>query len=105
MMRRVEDFGMTATPASSYIRTFAPEDIPQVADLHRRVFGVADQTTPELLDAYRTYFNEVYLRNASLDETADSLVYQEKSGKITGFLAMIRRRMMFNGTPVEARIT
>src|SRR2546429_284764 len=105
MMRRVEDFGMTATPASSYIRTFAPEDIPQVADLHRRVFGGADQTSPELLDAYRTYFTDVYLRNAWLDEAGGALVHQEKSGKITRFLALMPRPMGFKGRTLEARVT
>ena len=96
---------MTAVPTRSCIRSFKTEDIPQVADLHRRVFGVAEQTSPELLDAYRTYFTEVLLNHPWRQEAANSLVYQEKTGRITGFLAVMPRRMIFNGRAIEARIT
>jgi hypothetical protein len=89
----------------SEIRPFTAGDIPQVADLHRRVFGLADRTSPELLESYRTYFTEVFLSNPSLNEITDSFVYEEKSGRITGFLAVMPRRMFFNGEVVRASIT
>jgi hypothetical protein len=94
-----------ASPLPGHIRSFTAEDIPQVADLHRRVFKLADQTSPELLDAYRTYFTQVYLNNPCQDDDAGSLVYEEKSERITGFLAMAPRRMSMNGRAVRAKIT
>ncbi len=89
----------------SQIRPFTTEDIPQVADLHRRVFGLADRTSPELLESYRTYFTEVFLNNPWRDESTDSFVYEETSGRIIGFLAVMPRRMCFDGQVIQARIT
>jgi hypothetical protein len=97
---------MIVTRCASEIREFTIEDIPQVADLHRRVFGGGDQTSPELLDSYHTYFTEVFLNNPWRDpKAADSLVYQEKDGRITGFLAVMPRRMSIDGQVVQAKIT
>src|SRR5258707_1977670 len=103
-MRSRKEFLVTPSQSSSRImtalrriRTFTADDIPQVADLHRRVFAVADRTSPELLDSYRTYFTEVYLNNPLGDEAAESLVYQEESGRISGFLAVMPRRMTIKG--------
>jgi hypothetical protein len=89
----------------SQIRPFTAEDIPQVADLHRKVFGLASGTSPELLAAYRAYFTQVFLSNPWRSNSADSLVYEEKSGRITGFLAVMPRRMLFDGQVLQARIT
>lgn len=88
----------------SSVRRFTNEDIPEVADLHRRVFGLADRTSPELLELYRTYFTVVFLNNPWLEGTSHSLVYEER-GRITGFLAVMPRRMSFNGKCVQASIT
>jgi hypothetical protein len=92
-------------PSTNPVRPFANEDIPQIADLHRRVFGLADRTSPDLLELYRTYFTEVFLNNPCLEGPSQSFVYQERSGQITGFLAVIPRRMAFNGKAVQACIT
>src|ERR1700736_2451951 len=89
----------------SQIRPFTAEDIPQVADLHRRVFGLADRTSPDLLESYRTYFIGVFLNNPWLNEFTDSFVHEEKSGRITGFLGVMPRRMSFNGEVIQASIT
>src|SRR6266850_1765658 len=89
----------------SQIRPFTTADIPQVAELHRRVFGLADRTSPELLESYRTYFTQVFLNNPWRDETNDSFVYEENDGRITGFLAVMPRRMCFHGQVIQAWIT
>jgi Acetyltransferase (GNAT) domain len=89
----------------SQIRPFTTEDIPQVADLHRRVFGLADRTSPELIEAYRVYLTEVFLNNPWRNELPDSCVYEENNGRITGFLGVMPRRMRFLGQVVQARIT
>ena len=89
----------------SQIRPFTSEDIPQVSDLHRRVFGSADETSPQLLESYRTYFTDVFLNNPWQDQPTYSVVHEEKNGKITGFLAVMPRRMSFNGEILRAAIT
>jgi hypothetical protein len=89
----------------SSIRTFSEEDIPQVADLHRRVFRLADSLSPELLQSYQRYFSEVFFNNPCPERTNQCLVYQERSGRITGFLAVMPFRMRFCGEALQAVIT
>ena len=60
---------MRVSSITGEVRAFAKEDIPQVADLHRRVFRVADHTSQELLDSYRTYFTQVFLEGPWRDFT------------------------------------
>jgi hypothetical protein len=96
---------MTPSSKLSRIRPFTEEDIPQVADLHRRVFGTADHSSPELLDAYRTYLTQVYLNNPWRDDAVSPLVYREDGGKISGFLGVVPRRMSMNGHSLQAAIT
>ena len=98
------DAGATHAPASGPIRSFREEDIPQVADLHRRVFDTADHSTPELLESYRAYLTDVYLKNSGGDDDVGSLVHQE-GGKITGFLGVVPRRMSIRGQSLRAVIT
>src|SRR5207302_4252487 len=88
-MQSSKEFSITAsaTLRSGQIRPFEAENIPQVADLHRRVFGLADRMSPELLESYRSYFTNVILNNPWRSESADSIVYEERSGRITGLWA------------------
>src|SRR5262245_30731790 len=83
------------------IRPFVRDDIPQVADLHRRVFGVGAKPyqqpiSSKLLQSYADYFEDIFFRNPWYDEALPSLVHEEPSGKITGFLGIMPRRMSFN---------
>ena len=57
------------------VRRFTHEDIPRVADLHCRVFRVADHSSDELLESYRTYFTQVFMEDPWRDYDAKSLVY------------------------------
>jgi hypothetical protein len=56
------------------------------------------------LDTDRTYFTQIFLENPWRDYDAESLVHEEDDGKITGFLAVMARRMCFNGEDIQARI-
>ena len=64
------------------VRAFTKEDIQQVADLHRRVFSTADYASPELWDSYQSYFTQIFLNDAWLDDDTRSLVYEEEGGRI-----------------------
>ncbi|MBI4638153.1 MAG: GNAT family N-acetyltransferase [Candidatus Rokubacteria bacterium] len=82
------------------MRRFVEDDVPQVADLHRRVFRTAAPTTAGWMEAYRQYFSEVFLNNPPGDGALTSLVCEEGPGKIVGFLGLMPRRMVFDGRPV-----
>ncbi len=92
---------MRLSSTVSHVRTFTGQDIPQVAELHRKVFEVTGAASPELTRRYETYFTEVFLE----DSEASSLVYEENDGSITGFLGTVMRRMLFRGEPVQARVS
>jgi len=93
----------TSIPGGN-IRKFTEEDIPQVADLHRRVFCVADQPSPELLQAYREYLSEVYLANPASGAGCESLVYDD-GGSIGGFLGVVPFAMCLDGRSLHARMS
>lgn len=91
------------------VRRFVREDIPRVADLHRRVFGIPDTRgdrteqglSSRLLDAYERYFDEVFLNGPWQDDRIGSLVYEEGDGRIVGFLGVVARQMLWNDAPVQ----
>src|SRR5262245_30961805 len=92
------------------IRPFVRDDIPQVADLHQRVFRIRGKPnqrphSPELSQAYAEYFEEIFLRNPWYDEALPSLVYQEPTGRITGFLGVMPRRMSLNGQLIKVALS
>jgi hypothetical protein len=80
------------------VRPVAEPDIPQVAALYwshmRRRKGSAP---PEL----QLCLQELYFKNPFSDSAVPSLVYQDKSGKIVGFLGVIVRKMSISGQPIR----
>ena len=87
------------------VRPFVEEDIPQVAELHRRVFGTGDHLTDQMQRSYASYFREIFLNNPWYDEELSSLVYQDTDGAIVGFLGVMPRWMSFRGRPIQAAIS
>lgn len=87
----------------THIRPFAVDDIPQVAELHRTVFAVANTMSSGLFEAYRAYFEEVFLEPVAGHDEIGSLVCEE-DGRVTGFLGSVPRRMSMCGRPVLARV-
>jgi hypothetical protein len=81
------------------VRRFVEDDIPQVAELHRRIFRTAEAAPMGWLESYRRYFSDVFLNEALCNGGPASLVY-ENGGQIYGFLGVMPRRMVFRGTPV-----
>jgi predicted N-acetyltransferase YhbS len=83
------------------IREFTAADIPDVADVHRRAFEIASTMTPQLLDEYARWLNEVFLESPTRTPGRQSLVYEDH-GEIIGFLGVVARRVELDGRPYEA---
>jgi len=81
------------------------EDVPQVADLHRRVTKTADRTSPELLAEYRAYLVDVLMNHPWQTEGIGPLVYEEDDGKITGFLAVMPRPLTMGRRNILAAVS
>ena len=83
---------------TSPIRPFTEDDIAQVADLNWKVLrGGHGAAPPEL----RSYFRELFFHNPWSDGDLPSLVYQDRSGKIIGFLGVVPRRMSVQGRSIQ----
>ena len=87
------------------VRPFVAGDIPQVAELHRRMFRACDTLTPELERSYRGFFFDVYLNNPWRDDELGALICEDAGGKIIGFLGVMPRPMRFNGRPLRAAVS
>ena len=85
------------------IRRFEEEDVPAVADLHRRVMRPNSPARAGWIEEYRDYFRGVFLNDEALAAGLQSLVYQ-REGRIMGFLGVMPRRMQFNGAPLLAAV-
>src|SRR5580704_1932886 len=82
------------------VRPFLERDIPQVTDLHRRVFRTASTPSAQLERAYKPYLSGFASDNSRAHPALHSLVYEEGNGTIVGFLSVrrppmwIRERLM-----------
>ena len=85
------------------IRRFGEQDIPEVADLHRRVMRSDAVMSAGWIAEYEKYFRDVFLNDAALSAGLPSLVYQ-REGRIKGFLGVMPRRMQFHGKPLLAAV-
>lgn len=90
---------------TSTIRPFTEADIPEVADLHRRVFHVRPESSPALLAAYRGWLVEVFLDPARREPGIDSLVLEDAAGAIHGFLGAVPRRVRIHGESSLAAVS
>lgn len=90
----------SATHSASRVRRFVEDDVEQVADLHRRVFGIADVLSAALMDSYRRFFSDVFFVAAPHADGIYSLVYEDGQGSIIGFQGVQPRRMLFEGRPI-----
>lgn len=92
---------MTVT-ATGRVRPFREDDMPQVADLHQRVFGGGTGSTPPAL---KSYLEEIFCRSPWHDEALPSLVYEDDRGRIAGCLGVMPRPMWMNGCRIRAAVS
>src|SRR6185369_3355824 len=87
------------------VRSFIADDVPQVAELHRRLYRANEQPSPELEHSYRGFFQDVYLNNPWYDERLGPLVCEDGGGKIIGFLGVMPRPMRMGGRTIRAAVS
>jgi hypothetical protein len=79
------------------IRAFLEDDIPDIVALRQKTFKHSDRATSSELAAY---MREMFLSAPWRDETMPSLVYEDASGRPSGFVGVFPRRMLFDGEPI-----
>jgi hypothetical protein len=81
------------------VRPVAESDIPQVAELYWSYMRRRKGSAPPGL---QPFLQELYFKNPFSDSAVPSLVYEDKSGKIVGFLGGIVRKMSVGGRSIRA---
>jgi len=91
---------MIRSRSSSAIRRFVGNDIPDVARLHARVWP-NPACTPSVYD---DYFRRVFIGNPEMDSALSSLVSEDESGRIVGFIGVVPRRLVVGGRTYRATL-
>ncbi len=81
------------------IRRFESTDIRTVARLHQRTWP---HEIPRRQEAYDAYFSQVFLNHPDPDSRLSSLVYEDESGRVVGFLGVVPRRLSLRGQTFHA---
>jgi hypothetical protein len=86
------------------VRPFTRNDIPQVADLYRRVYlpTYPPNHQATLLASLARYFEDVFFAGPWRDERISSLVCDDGTGRVAGFIGVVPRRMRFKGRTICA---
>lgn len=88
------------------IRAFEKRDIPEVCELFQHLLLKDNPSRRELTNEHlANYFEEICFNHPNYDVEISSLVSRDSNGKITGFLGIIPRQMMFHGQPIRAAIS
>jgi hypothetical protein len=91
---------MTLSPRrSAGIRALEEDDVPQVARLWENVFG--SRSPIPSVDA-EDFLRRTLISSPRRDPDLPSLVYEQRGGRIVGFLGACLRRMTFDDRPVRA---
>src|SRR6266487_3188634 len=84
------------------IRTLERGDIPQLVVLSQQAFQRRERVGT---DAMTAYFERIFFQNPWVDADLPSLVYEDKTGRVGGFVGVVPRRMLFRGEPIRVAVT
>ncbi len=80
------------------VRAFIQNDIPQVVRLYWNYMRRKKGSAPTSL---QPFFRELYFANPWSDGNSPSFVYEDKSGKIVGFLGVTPRKVAVGDEPIR----
>ena len=84
------------------VRPLADDDLPGIADLYAHVYP---ERPAAWLDGLKPRLEQILLHHPWRDERLPSLVYEDSSGAIGGFLGVLPRPMWFNGRRLIAAVS
>jgi len=83
------------------IRPFEERDLDDVARMQMRAFRKSDAPPPPHL---RDHFRRLFLENPWVAPDVHSIVLESAEGRVSGFLGILRRPFLFQGTPIVAGV-
>ena len=84
------------------IRTLMRSDIPYLVALSQQAFRLTERVGA---DAMAAYFERIFFHNPWVDADLPSLVYEDETGRVGGFVGVVPRRMLFRGEPIRVAVT
>src|SRR5581483_8144434 len=87
---------------SAGVHIASPTDLPQIVTLYFRVYPKVNQAS---LKSRADYLRQLLFEHPWRSHGLSSLVYEDKAGRIVGFLGVIPRPMMFRDKPITMAIT
>jgi hypothetical protein len=84
------------------VRAAEEEDIPQIAELHRKSFGKGPNGN---LTELRSHLLEVFCRHPWPTPGLRSLVWEDEKGRIAGSLGVVPRKMFVGDAPVRGAVS
>jgi hypothetical protein len=100
-MASASAISMIRSRSSQAVRQFVGNDIPDVARLHSRVWPNPG-CTPSVYDEY---FRRVFIGNPDSDPALPSLVFEDESGRVVGFIGVVPRRLVADGRTYRAAVS
>jgi len=88
-------------PGTGGIRAFRRADIPAVVALRRQLFRASEHASAAALESY---LDQIFFGRPIVDDHLSSLVYEDDSGGLAGFLGIVPRRMLFAGKPLRVAV-
>jgi hypothetical protein len=89
---------VVSAAAASRIRPFERDDVPAVASLYEETIRSGSTTPPPQL---ADFFERTFFECPWADEEIPSLVYEDDTGRVAGFLGSHPRRLVLDGTPIR----
>lgn len=86
---------------SGRLRAFRRDDIPDVVALRQQVFRFSERRSAGVLGAY---FERIFFHHPWPDEELPSWVHEDASGRVTGFLGVMPRRMLWRGQAIRTAV-
>ncbi len=83
------------------MRALEPADLPEIVALRREVFRQSER--PDDADLL-AYMRRIFLENPWREAGVWSLVYEDPSGRVGGFLGVVPRIMMLRGEPLRVAV-
>lgn len=85
----------------SGVRPFRREDVPAVVSLRPHAFRTSLQRSPEAL---ARYFEQTFFDAPWRDDSLPSLVYEDRTGRVRGFIGVVPRRMRWRDTTIRMAV-
>ena len=85
----------------SMVQRCTEQDVPDIANLHNKVLN---KTAEPASEGLQNYYRDTFFHNPWYNEEISSLVYRNGENRIVGFLGVVPRQMILNGSVIRVAV-